>query len=115
MQSFKLIKSLNQESEEPNDTPHTFRAGMLGQLFFIELFQYAVGDTYQNNRLGTQMLVDTVAICSFINSYTFTEIEKIQPLVVTPLENPLWLQLTCHTREKKYCDSICISLRVHLF
>ena len=41
MQPFKLIKSPNQESEDPNDTPHTSRAGMPGQHFFIELFQLA--------------------------------------------------------------------------
>ena len=45
MQSFKLIKSPNPESEDPNDPPHTSRAEMPGQHFFIELFQYAVGDT----------------------------------------------------------------------
>ena len=35
MQAIKLIQSLNKESEESNDTPHTPRAGMSGQ------FQYA--------------------------------------------------------------------------
>ena len=87
MQSFKLIKSPNQESEDPNDSPHTSRAGMPGQHFFIELFQYAVGDTNKNNGLSTQFLIDTGATCSIINCDTFTEIEKIQPLVVMPLEN----------------------------
>ena len=86
MQSFKLIKSPNQESEDPNDIPHTSRAGMPGQHFFIELFQYAVGDTNKNNGLSTQFLIDTGATCSIINCDTFTEIEKIQPLVVMPLE-----------------------------
>ena len=86
MQSFKLIKSPNQESEDPNDFPHTSRAGMPGQHFFIESFQYAVGDTNKNNGLSTQFLIDTGATCSIINCDTFTEIEKIQPLVVMPLE-----------------------------
>ena len=31
MQSFKLVKSTNQESEDPNDTPHLSRAGISGQ------------------------------------------------------------------------------------
>ena len=35
MQSFKLIKSPNQESEEPNDSPHTSGAGMPGQHFLL--------------------------------------------------------------------------------
>ena len=86
MQSFKLIKSPNQESEDPNDIPHTSRAGMPAQQFFIELFQYAVGDTKKNIGLNTQFLIDTGAMCSIINCDTFTEIEKIQPLVVMPLE-----------------------------
>ena len=86
MQSFKLTKSPNQESEDPKDTPHTSRAGMPGQHFFIELFQYAVGHTNKNNGLSTQFLIDTGATCSIINCDTFTEIEKIQQLVVMPLE-----------------------------
>ena len=61
MQSFKLIKSPNQESEDPNDTPHTSRAGMSGQHFFIELFQYAIGDTNKKYGLNTQFLIDTGA------------------------------------------------------
>ena len=59
---------------------------MPGQHFFIELFQYAVGDTNKNNGLSTQFLIDTGAMCSISNCDTFTEIEKIQPLVVMPLE-----------------------------
>ena len=86
MQSFKLIKSSNQESEDPNDTPHTSRAGLPVQHLFIELFQDAVGDTNENNGLSTQFLIDTGATCSIINCDTFTAIEKIQPLVVMPLE-----------------------------
>ena len=86
MQSSKLIKSLNHESEDPNDTPHTSRAGMPYQHFFIELFQYAVGDTNINIGLSNQFLTDTGATCSIINCGTFTEIEKNQPLVVMPLE-----------------------------
>ena len=78
MQSFKLIKSPNQESEDdPIDNPHTSRAGMPGQKFFIELFQYAVGDTNKNFGLSTQFLIDTGATCSIINCDNFTEIEKI--------------------------------------
>ena len=76
MQSFKLIKSPNQEREDPNDIPHTSRAGMPGQHFFIELFQYAVGDTNKNNGLSSQFLIDTGATCSIINCDTFTEIKK---------------------------------------
>ena len=45
MQSFNIIKSPNQECEDPNDTPHTFRAGMPGQHFFIELIQNDAVDT----------------------------------------------------------------------
>ena len=59
---------------------------MPGQKFFIELFQYAVGDTNKYNGLSTQFLIDTGATCSIINCDTFTEIEKNQPLVVMPLE-----------------------------
>ena len=59
---------------------------MPGHHFFIELFQYAVGDTNKNNGLNTQFLIDTGVTCSIINCDTFTEIEKIQPLVVMPLE-----------------------------
>ena len=86
MQSFKLIKSPNQQSEESNETPHIPTAGTSGQHFYIELFQYAVGDKNKNNGLSTQFLIDTGATCSIINRETFTEINKIQPLVVTPLE-----------------------------
>ena len=86
MQSFKLIKSPNKESENPNDTPHTSRARTPGQDFFIELFQYAAGDTNKKNGLSTQFLIDTGATCSIINFDTFTKIDEIQPLVVTPLE-----------------------------
>ena len=86
MQSFKLIKSPNQESEDPNDIPPISRAGMPGQHFFIEIFQYAVGDTNKNNGPSTQFLIDTGATCSIINCVTFTKIEKIQLLVVMPLE-----------------------------
>ena len=89
MQSFTLIKSPNQESEDPNDTPHTSRAGMPGQHFFIELFQYAVGDTNKNNGFSTQFPIDTGATCSIINCGTFTEIEKTQPLIVKLLEKSL--------------------------
>ena len=86
MQSFKLIESPNQKSENPNDIPHTSRAGVSGQHFFNELFQYAVGDTIKNIGLSTQFLIDTGATCSIINCDTFTEIGKIQPLVVMPLQ-----------------------------
>ena len=86
MQSFQLITSPNQESEGPIDTPHTSRAGMLGQPFFIDIFYYAVGDTNRNNGLSTQFLIETGATCSIINCETFTEIEKIQPSVVMSLE-----------------------------
>ena len=89
MQPFKLIKSPNHENEDPNDTSHTSRAGMPGQHFFIELFQYAVGDTNKNIGFSTQFLIDSGASCSIINCDTFTEIEKVQPLVVMPLEKSL--------------------------
>ena len=36
MQSFTLIKSPNQESEDPKDNPHTSRAGMPGQHFLLK-------------------------------------------------------------------------------
>ena len=86
MQSFKPIKYLNQESDESIETPQTSRAGMPGQHFFIQLFQYAVVDTIKNDGLSTQFLFDTGATCSIVNCDTFTEIEKLQPLVVMPLE-----------------------------
>ena len=59
---------------------------MSGQHFHLELLQYAFGDKNKNNGLSTQLLIDTGATCSIINSETFTEINKIQPLIVTPLE-----------------------------
>ena len=89
MQSFKLSKSPNQECEDENDTPQSTRAGMPGQQFLIELFQYAVGDRDENNGLSTQLLNDTGATCSIINCDTFTEIEKIQPLLVMLLDKSL--------------------------
>ena len=57
-----------------------------GHIFFIELFQYAVENTNKNNGLSTQFLIDTGATCPITNCDTFAEIEKIQPLVVKPLE-----------------------------
>ena len=75
MQSFKLMKSRNQESEDPNDIPHTSRAGMPGQHIFIQLFQDSVGDTNKNTGLSTQFLIDNGATCSFINCDTIAEIE----------------------------------------
>ena len=89
MQSFKLSKSPNQECEEENDTPQSSRAGMPGQHFLIELFQYAVGDRNENIGLSTQLLIDTGATCSIINCDTFTEIEKLQPLLVMLLDKSL--------------------------
>ena len=89
MQSFKLIKSPNQQSEDPKNTTHISRAGLPGEHFFIALFQYAVGDTNKNNGFTTQFPIDTGATCSIINCDTFAEIEKIQPLVVMPLEKSL--------------------------
>ena len=86
MQSFTQIKSPNQQSEESNETPHVPTAGMSGQHFYIESFQYAVRDKIKNNGLSTQFLIDTGATCSIINRDKFTENNKIQPLVVTPLE-----------------------------
>ena len=86
MQSFKLIKSPNKESEDPNDTPHSSRGGMPRQYFFIEVFQYTLGDTNKNNGLSTQFLINTGATFSIINCDAFTEIGKVQPLVVMPLE-----------------------------
>ena len=86
MQSFQIIKAPNQGSEDPNDTPHTSRAGIPGQHFSIDLFQYAVGDTIKSFGLSTQFLNDVGATCSIINCDLFAEIEKIQPLVVMPLE-----------------------------
>ena len=103
MQFFKLIKSPNQESEIPNNTPHTSRAGMSGQHFLKELFEYAVCDT-KNNGLSTQFLINTGATCSIINSNTFTEIEKIQPLAVRPIGNSL-LATIGHAMPKK-CKAV---------
>ena len=70
MQSFKLIKCSNQEDADPNDTPHTSRAGMPGQHIFIGLFQYAVGDANKNNGLSTQFLTDTGATCSITHIHS---------------------------------------------
>ena len=89
MESLKLIKSPNQEIEDPKNTSHTSRAGMPGQLFLTEFFQYAVGDTNKNNGLSTRFLIETGATCSFINCDTFAEIEKFQLLVVMPLQKSL--------------------------
>ena len=86
MQSFKLIKSPNQESEDPNDTPHKSRAGCPANIFCIELFLYTVGDTNKNNGLNTQFLIDTGLTCSIINCDTLAKVEKIQPIVVLPPE-----------------------------
>ena len=109
MQSLKLIKSLNQASEDPNDTPHTARAGMPGQHFLIELLQYAVGDTNKNNGLSTQFPIDTGATCSIINCDTFAETEKIQQLFVMPLETITFgCNWTYHTQEKGSSDSIFV-------
>ena len=85
MESFKLIKSQNQESEDPIDTPHTSRAGLPGQHFFIEIFQYA-GRDKKNIGLSSQFFIDTGATCSIINCDTIAEIEKFLPLVAMPLE-----------------------------
>ena len=49
----------------------------------------SVGHTNINIGLSTQFLIDTAARCSLINCDTFAEIEKIQPLVVMPLEKSL--------------------------
>ena len=65
---------------------------MLGQQFFNEKFQNAVGDTMIDNDLSSQFLIDTGATYSIINCDTFTEIEKTQPLVLMLLKNHLWLQ-----------------------
>ena len=109
MQSYKLIKSPNQEREDQNDTPHTSRAGMPSQHFPIELFQYAVGNTSKNNGLSTQFLIDTGARCSIINCDTFTEIEKIQPIILMPLiKINFGCKWTCHAHERESCDSICV-------
>ena len=59
---------------------------MPGQHSFIDFFQYAVGDTNKNNGLSTQLLIDTGATCSIVNCDTFTQIGKIQPLVVMLLK-----------------------------
>ena len=109
MQSFKLIKSPNQESEDPNDIPHTSRAGMPGQHFFIELFQYAVGDTNKNNGLSTQFLIDTGATCSIINCDTFTEIEKNSTISCKASRKITFgCKWTCHAHEGESSDSICV-------
>ena len=86
MQSFTLVNSQNQKSEDPNGTPPTFRAGFPSQHFSIELYQYAVGDTNKNIRLSNQFLIDIGATCSLINCDTFAEIEKIQSIVAMPLQ-----------------------------
>ena len=59
---------------------------MPGQHFFIDLFQYAIGDTNKNIGLSTQFFIDIGAMCSINNCDTIAEIEKIQPIVVMALE-----------------------------
>ena len=59
---------------------------MPGQHLIIELYQNTVGDTNKNNGRSSQFLIDTGATSSIIISDTFTEIEKIQPLVFLPPE-----------------------------
>ena len=86
MQSFKLIKSTNQQSEDPIDTPHTSRAGRPANTFLLNYSNTPSETQIRILVLSTQFLIDTGATCSFINCDTFTEIEKIQPLVVMPLE-----------------------------
>ena len=77
MQSFKRIKSPNQESEDTKYSPHTSRAGLPGDHFLNETIQYAVGDKNKNIRPSIQFLIDTAATCSIVNCGTFTEIVKI--------------------------------------
>ena len=57
MQSFKLIKSPNQEIEDPIDPPHIPTAVMPGQNFFNELFQDAVGNTNKKMALALSFLL----------------------------------------------------------
>ena len=112
MQSSKLTESLNQESEEPRDTPHISRAGMRGHFPFFELFQYAVGRTNKTIGLSTQFLIDTGATNSIINCNTFTENEQTPPLVVMPLTfGSKW---TCHAHEKESSVSIWCRRRIQL-
>ena len=90
MQLLKQIKSANRKSEEPDDTPQTSRAGVPGQHFVIEFFQYAVRDTKRKISLSTQFLVDTGAPRSIINCDTLTQIRKSQTILVMALaKSPL--------------------------
>ena len=57
MQSFEVIKSPNQKSEDPIDTPHTSTAGTPSQHFFIDLFQYAAGDGNKKMALALSFLL----------------------------------------------------------
>ena len=86
MQSCKLIKSPCQESEEPNEAPLRSRAGIPGQHFFIEIFQYAVRNTKNFVGFSNQFLIDTGATCSFIMCDSFRKNKKLQPLIVLPHE-----------------------------
>ena len=74
MQPFALLKSLNQESEEPNDTPYSFRAVIPVQQFSNDIFP--IGDTKRNNGLSPHFLIDIRATCSIINCVTITEIKQ---------------------------------------
>ena len=74
MQSFTLLKTLNQKCEEPNGTPYSIRALIPGQQFSIDI--YPIGDTNRNNGLSTHFLFDIRTTCSIINCVTNTEIKK---------------------------------------
>ena len=56
---------------------------------FLLICSNRPSETQTNNGLRTQILFDSGATGSIINRDTITEIERIQPLVVMPLEKSL--------------------------
>ena len=93
MQSFKLIESPIQVSEEPNDTPNTFRAGIAGQHFLLEIFQNSVGDKYIKLALALSFLL-TLAIRAPLSTAIHSQgLKKSNHMLSFLLKSRLWLQM----------------------
>ena len=86
MQSFRVIKSPNQESEVSNDTPHTSGAETPSQHFLTEIFQYVVGDTNKNNGPSTQFFVFFV-FRSFFSEFNPTEVMLLKNFYFSKFDN----------------------------
>ena len=86
MQSFKLMKSPNQKARIQITLLTHLELECPANTFSIDLFQYAVGDTNDDNCLSIQFLSATRATCSIINCDTFIETKRSQTLNVRPLK-----------------------------